>query len=119
MLNDPGNGNIQTERIIVKIDKPGKPLPVSPAGEKTAHVSTGKANQPVAPSQSGSTSVSLGTKATQLQSMESSMANSPVANPNKVAEIKQAISEGRFTVNSGVVADKLIETVKELIRNKG
>jgi negative regulator of flagellin synthesis FlgM len=103
----------------VKIDKPGKPLPVNPSGEKTARASTGNSSQPVAPSQSGSTSVSLGAKATQLQSMESSMANTPVADPNKVAEIKQAISEGRFTVNSGVVADKLIETVKELIRNKG
>jgi len=33
----------------------------------------------------------------------------------KVAEIKQAISEGRFQVNAEVVADRLIDTVQDLI----
>jgi negative regulator of flagellin synthesis FlgM len=41
--------------------------------------------------------------------------NAPVVDTNKVAQIKQAISEGRFKVNSGVVADRLIETVRNLI----
>lgn len=36
----------------------------------------------------------------------------------KVAEVKQAISEGRFKVNADVVADRLLEAVKELIQNK-
>lgn len=39
-------------------------------------------------------------------------------NTAKVTEIKQAISEGRFKVNPEVVADRLLETVKELIQNK-
>lgn len=47
--------------------------------------------------------------------MEGSMANTPVVDASRVAEIKQAISENRFQVNSGVVADRLIETVKDLI----
>ena len=52
--------------------------------------------------------------------MESSMASTPVVDTNKVNEIKLAISQGRFQVNSGVVADKLLETVKALIgNNKG
>ena len=33
---------------------------------------------------------------------------------SKVAQIKDAIREGRFEVNSGVVADKLIENVNQL-----
>ncbi len=44
--------------------------------------------------------------------------NSQVIEAAKVAEIKLAISEGRFKVNPEVVADRLLETVKELIRNK-
>lgn len=36
----------------------------------------------------------------------------------KVAEIKQAISEGRFKVNPEVVADRLLESVKELLQTK-
>ena len=33
-------------------------------------------------------------------------------------EIKQAISEGSFQINPEVVADRLLETVKELIHSK-
>ena len=103
----------------MKIDKPSKPLPTSTLGETTSRLGTGNANQPATPSQTGSTSVSLGTTATQLQSMENSMASSPVVDPNKVAQIKLAISQGRFQVNSGVVADKLLESVQSLIASRG
>ena len=100
----------------MKIDKPSKPLPASPAGEGAAHAAAkGKPNQPPAAQQSGETSVSLGSTAAQLHSMESSMANTPVVNAAKVAEIKQAISDGRFKVNSEAVADRLLETVRDLI----
>ncbi len=99
----------------VKIDKSSKPLPLAPAGE-------GKARTPVAkpgdnapsPAASG-TSVNLGTTSAQLRSMESRVANTPLVNASKVAEIKQAISEGRFQVNSSVVADSLIRSVTDLI----
>lgn len=39
---------------------------------------------------------------------------SPAFDASKVASIKQAIRDGRFKVDSGVVADKLIATVNEL-----
>ena len=101
----------------MKIDKPGKPLPANPLGDGLARAtsSKGKPGTPTAPQQSGNTSVSFGSTAIQLQSMESSMANTPVANAAKVAEIKQAISDGRFKVNPEVVADRLLETVRDLI----
>lgn len=97
----------------MKIDKSTKPLPVAPAGE-------GHARAPAAKSAGGGaqpsgTSVHLGTTSAQLLSMEASMADTPLVDAAKVTEIKQAISEGRFQVNSGVVADRLIETVKDLI----
>ncbi|BBE51493.1 Anti-sigma-28 factor, FlgM [Ferriphaselus amnicola] len=43
------------------------------------------------------------------------MSNTPVVDVAKVAEIRQAISEGRFQINSGVVADRLIATARELL----
>ncbi len=105
----------------MKIDKPSKPLPTSPAGEGATHAAArgkGKTSTPVSSQHPGSTSVSLGSTTAKLQSMESSMASSPVVDAAKVNEIRQAISEGRFKVNSEVVADRLIETVKDLIGNK-
>jgi len=62
-----------------------------------------------------STSVNLGATSVQLRDMESTAANSPVVNSAKVAEIRQAISEGRFQVNAGVVADSLIQSVTDLL----
>ncbi|MBI5626171.1 MAG: flagellar biosynthesis anti-sigma factor FlgM [Nitrosomonadales bacterium] len=104
----------------MKIDKPGKQLPTYPIGEAAARATgrKSKPGTPTAPQQPGSTSVSLGSTAAQLQSMESSMANIPVADAAKVAEIKQAISNGRFKVNPEVVADRLLETVRDLIDNR-
>lgn len=46
------------------------------------------------------------------------MSNTPVIDANKVAQIKQAISEGRFQVNSGVIADRLIQSVRDLISSQ-
>ena len=100
----------------MKIDKPGKPLPANPIAEGRPQAAPkGKSSPPPAAQQSGSTSVSLGSTATQLQSMESSMASAPLVNAAKVAEIKQAISEGRFKVDASVVADSLIRSVTDLI----
>ena len=36
----------------------------------------------------------------------------------KVDEVRDAITEGRFNVNSGAVADKLIASVGELLNRK-
>lgn len=99
----------------VKIDKPTKPLPVAPAGEGHGRAPAAKPAGGAQPSAASGTSVHLGSTSAQLLSMEASMANTPLMDAAKVAEIKQAISEGRFQVNSGVVADRLIETVKDLI----
>ncbi|MGA7594639.1 MAG: flagellar biosynthesis anti-sigma factor FlgM [Gallionella sp.] len=101
--------------MTMKIDKPGKPLPASPAGENAARAPARGAGQPPSAPVSSSTSVSLGSAAAKLNSLEGSIQSSPVVDANKVAEIKQAISDGHFKVNSGVVADQLINTVRDLI----
>ena len=103
----------------MKIDKPSKPLPASLAGEGAAQAATrGRPSSPPAAGQSGDTSVSLGSTAAQLHSMESNMASTPAVNAAKVAEIKQAIADGRFKVNSEAVADRLLETVRDLIGSR-
>lgn len=99
----------------MKIEKPGNALPAGVISEGNARPASAKTSP--APQQS-STSVSLGSTATQLSKMEASMANAPVVDANKVAEIKQAISEGRFQVNSSVVADRLIQSVRDLISSQ-
>jgi len=101
----------------VKIDKPVKPM--SPALQDAAARTPAKGNAslPATP-QSDATSVSLGSTAAQLRNLAGDMANAPVVNAAKVAEIKQAISEGRFKVNTDIVADNLLETVRGLIGSK-
>ncbi len=41
--------------------------------------------------------------------------DAPPVNAARVAEIRQAIAEGRFTIDSGVIADRLIATAQELL----
>lgn len=103
----------------MKIDKSNNALPGKSVGDGASRTANrGKADSSTAAPQQGSTSVSLGSTAAQLHSMESSMAGSAVADSAKVAEIRQAISDGRFKVNSEVVADRLIQTVRDLIDNR-
>jgi negative regulator of flagellin synthesis FlgM len=52
---------------------------------------------------------------TRFQEIEAAMGNSPVVNSERVAEIKQAIAEGRFQVNAERVADGLIASVKDML----
>jgi negative regulator of flagellin synthesis FlgM len=102
---------------VMKIDKSTPPLPASQIGELAPRSPNAK---PARGSSEGnaassSTSVHLGSSTAQLQSLGKSVANASVVDAEKVAAIKQAISEGRFKVNHEVVADRLIDSVKELI----
>lgn len=99
----------------MKIEKSGKPLPVGPLNEGKARAPAAPTSGSAQPAAPNSTSVHLGETTAQLQNMQSVMANSPVVDAAKVAEIKQAISEGRFQVNSSVVADRLLASVRDLL----
>ncbi len=94
-------------------------LPLSSSGDAKARAPIAKAgdNAPSAAATAASvnsTSVNLGTTSAQLRSLGGSATDTPV-NATKVAEIKKAISEGRFQVNSSAVADSLINSVTDLI----
>ncbi|MBI5889479.1 MAG: flagellar biosynthesis anti-sigma factor FlgM [Nitrosomonadales bacterium] len=99
----------------MKIEKTSKPLPAQ-VGETGSRAAAARATGNKTPAgETSGTSVHLGTSTAQLRSMEGSIANTPLVDVQKVAEIKQAISDGRFQVNAGVVADRLIDTVQDLI----
>lgn len=99
----------------MKIDKPGNALPAGMLNDNTLRTTPLKAGPAL---QQSSTSVSLGSTATQLSNMEASMVGTPVVDANKVSQIKQAISDGRFQVNSAAVANGLIQSVRDLISSQ-
>ena len=55
--------------------------------------------------------VQLSTLSTQLSGSD----NEQSYDAARVSEIKQAISEGRFTINAGAIADRLINSAQELV----
>ena len=74
--------------------------------------------QPTAPQGTGKASgdtVAVSPLASQLQALEQRLSDVSVVDTARVDAIKQAISEGRFTVDSEVVADRLISTVKDYL----
>lgn len=64
------------------------------------------------------TAAHLNSHITQQKTIDSNLATSSVIDTARVQEIKQAISEGNFKINSEVIADRLLETAKELIQSK-
>ncbi len=50
--------------------------------------------------------------------MEEGINNTPVVDENKVAQIKQAITEGRYQINPGKIADGLIDSVRQMLKDQ-
>ncbi len=65
-----------------------------------------------------SDNVTLSSASVQLQSIEAGMSAGEVYDTKKVDEIKAAIARGDFSVDTGKVADGLLQTVKDLIQPK-
>ena len=65
-------------------------------GSSTADVKTRLARTATAQTSGASSSVELSPMASQLQQLESSIADAPAVDAAKVSELKQAIAEGRF-----------------------
>lgn len=62
--------------------------------------------------------VHLSSLSKQPQIVDNNIVSSGVIDTTKVQEIKQAISDGSFKVNPEAVADRLLETARELIQSK-
>ncbi|MBR7783313.1 flagellar biosynthesis anti-sigma factor FlgM [Undibacterium luofuense] len=100
-------------KINDSINKTGG-LPISPQQGRTEKAPEKVSSTPTPPS----TNVQISSLSSQLQAMQSTQASSAVFEAKKVEEIKLAISEGRFQVNSEKVADGLLETVKDLLSSR-
>ena len=94
----------------MKIDPLSKPVTGTGAGDKPQRAAA------AAPQAPQGDRVQISALSSQIQALQSD-AGSEV-DMARVQEIKQAISEGRFKVNAEVVADKLLETVKDLLQNR-
>ena len=82
--------------------------------DSTASPKTGKA----ATTEKPSADVAISSVATKLNSLETQFSADASFDAGKVESIKDAIRDGRFSVNPEVVADKLIASAQELIAKK-
>ena len=62
--------------------------------------------------------VELTSMAAQMQVLEASLASVEVFDAKRVDQIKQQISEGRFSVDPEIVADRLVAAVKDLVLSR-
>lgn len=70
------------------------------------------------PQQGPQARVTLSDLAGRLQQIEAEMGGAAPFDAARVEQITAAIREGRFKVNAGVVADRLIESMKELLASR-
>lgn len=90
----------------MKIDSSYKPTTTSVPSKPTPAQTNANA-----PAQEA---VSLSQVAGSLQAKEK-----PPVNAARIQEIRQAISEGRFKINPEAIADRLIESTRDLLNDSG
>jgi negative regulator of flagellin synthesis FlgM len=73
------------------------------------------ARRPAAPAERAAGEVAISPLSARLQEIESRLGNEPVVNAQRVAEIKQAIAEGRFKIDPEKIADGLLASVRQML----
>ena len=101
--------------MVIDFSRLNSAPPVAGSTRSNANQEAGSATQaapvqspeatPIAPS---GESVSLSPQAQQLQKISDSLRDQPVVNSDRVAELKQAIADGSYKVDSSRVASKLL-----------
>jgi negative regulator of flagellin synthesis FlgM len=81
-------------------------------------VKSGKKAEQTSTSAPATESVTLSSLSSQLQSLEAKVSGTEVFDAEKVDAIKSAIASGQFKVDSGKVADGLIDSVKDFLNTK-
>lgn len=81
---------------------------------KAQETRDGEKSQAAPASQTGSDTVSLTTTATQLQSLQQTLADVPEVNSEKVEALQAAIADGSYTVDANELAQNLIDFEQQL-----
>jgi len=102
----------------VKINGGGSIKPVNPTGvPEVAAGKAGAAQTPATPA-AARDKVQITSLSAQLAQLEKMLNDVGVVDAARVDAVKQAIAEGRFQIDSEVVADKLLTTVRDLLVNQ-
>ena len=101
----------------MKINGGGSIKPVTPTGVQDLTAGKTSGPQTTAPTSSARDKVEITSLSSQLAQLEKMLGDVGVVDGARVEAIKQAITEGRFQIDSDVVADKLLSTVRELLVN--
>ncbi len=99
----------------MKIDSALKSLGGPPAGETKARSPQGGTT---AAGAAAGEKVQLSSLSSSLQKAEAAIASTPAIDRGRVDEIRQAISEGRFKVDAGRIADGLIDSVRQMLAGR-
>lgn len=97
----------------MKIDSSISKTIVTPSGENK--VTRAPSTKPQSSTEAARTESVQLTSSSQLQAMGGSLNDGAPMDSAKVEAIKQAIAEGRFKVNPEMIADRLLDSVKELL----
>jgi negative regulator of flagellin synthesis FlgM len=89
--------------------EPVAPVKGSNSNGVVTDKSQGDASAAPSPAAQAGDTVTLTNSARSLQKIEEAVAKTPVVNAAKVASMKQAINSGNYQVDSGRVADKLLQ----------
>jgi negative regulator of flagellin synthesis FlgM len=91
------------------------PISAGRAAQRPQDAAAGGARNSDASSSGGTQeSVQITGVARQLASLEQAVHDVPVINSSRVAQISNAIEQGTYTVNAQNIADKLVQTEREL-----
>lgn len=94
----------------MKIDPGMKPITLPPSVEN-------RPGQPASNKRSDTpqTDVTLSPRAAELKQLEARLAAIPVVDRARVDSIKEAIAAGQYAINTGNIAESLIDSVKEML----
>jgi len=97
----------------MNIDIKNLPTTAFKGNEEASRVKAGRGepspDQQATGSSAGSDTVSLTNTAARMRSLENTVASMPVVDSQRVAEIKQAITEGRYQINPERIAEKMLD----------